>query len=193
MKKIIPILGIVVIAAAACNSKSSQIGKPGEAVTFQVADTSGLSEFKSWKAKQNAAAEYQREFSTAPVMQTQPQVAYVQQPASSVTHYVSVPSRRATAHHLVHHRASRSSYGSGNSSVYRSGSATSAPAYTSIRQRRGWSKAAKDAAIGGGAGAILGAVVSKHNRLLGGVIGGILGGGGGYVLGHSADRRDGRY
>ncbi|MDB5231901.1 MAG: glycine zipper protein [Chitinophagaceae bacterium] len=194
MKKIIPILSIVVIAAAACNSKpSNNAGKPGEEISFKVSDTSGLSEFKNWKAKQNATAEYQREFSTAQVPQTQPQIIYVQQPAAPVVHHTSAPARRSSSRSVAHHTSSRSSSGSGNSSVYQSGSATTAPVYAPIPQKKGWSKAAKGAAIGGGAGAVIGAVVSKHNRVLGGAIGAILGGGGGYVLGRSADKKDGRY
>jgi hypothetical protein len=59
-------------------------------------------------------------------------------------------------------------------------------------QKKGWSKAAKATAIGAGAGAVLGAVVHKRNRALGAVIGGVVGGGGGYVIGRSMDKKDGR-
>ena len=51
-----------------------------------------------------------------------------------------------------------------------------------IAQHRGWSRQGKDAAIGGGAGAILGAVIDK-NHAAGAVIGGALGAGGGYLYG----------
>jgi len=59
-------------------------------------------------------------------------------------------------------------------------------------KKKGWSKGAKYAAIGGGSGAILGAVINKRNRVAGGVIGAIIGGGAGYVFGHSKDKKDGR-
>ena len=60
-------------------------------------------------------------------------------------------------------------------------------------QKKGWSKAAKGAAIGAAGGAVAGAVINKKNRALGAVIGGVIGGGGGYVIGRSMDKKDGRY
>lgn len=59
-------------------------------------------------------------------------------------------------------------------------------------QKKGWSKAAKGTAIGAGAGAVLGAVINKRNRAVGAVIGGVIGGGGGYVIGRTMDKKDGR-
>ena len=62
-----------------------------------------------------------------------------------------------------------------------------------VSKKKGWSKAAKYSAIGGGTGVVLGAVINKRNRVAGGVIGGILGGGIGYGIGRRQDKRDGRY
>lgn len=59
--------------------------------------------------------------------------------------------------------------------------------------KKGWSKAAKGATIGGGAGAILGAVINKKNRTAGAILGGVIGAGGGYVIGRTMDKKDGRY
>ena len=58
-------------------------------------------------------------------------------------------------------------------------------------QKKGWSKAAQGAVIGGVAGAIGGAIISKKKGK-GAVIGGIIGAGGGYVIGRAKDRKDGR-
>lgn len=58
-------------------------------------------------------------------------------------------------------------------------------------QKKGWSKAAKGAVIGAGAGAIAGAVISKK-PVKGAVIGGVIGAGAGYVIGRSKDKKDGR-
>ncbi len=58
-------------------------------------------------------------------------------------------------------------------------------------RRRGWSKAAKDATIGGVGGAVVGAVISK-NHVKGAIIGGVIGAGGGYILGRSKDKKEGR-
>ncbi|HMK05224.1 MAG TPA: glycine zipper 2TM domain-containing protein [Ferruginibacter sp.] len=57
---------------------------------------------------------------------------------------------------------------------------------------KGWSSAAKGTAIGGGAGAVLGAVIAKNNRVGGGIIGAVLGAGAGYAIGRANDRKTGR-
>lgn len=59
-------------------------------------------------------------------------------------------------------------------------------------QKKGWSKAAKGAVIGGVAGGAAGAIINKKNRAAGGVIGAVLGAGGGYVIGRQMDKKDGR-
>lgn len=59
--------------------------------------------------------------------------------------------------------------------------------------KKGWSKAAKYGVIGGGGGAVLGAVINKRNRVAGGVIGGVIGGGIGYLIGRNKDKKEGRY
>jgi hypothetical protein len=51
------------------------------------------------------------------------------------------------------------------------------------KQKKGWSPQAKNAAIGAGAGAILGAVIDKKHRGTGAVIGGVAGAGAGYLYG----------
>ena len=60
-------------------------------------------------------------------------------------------------------------------------------------KKKGWSKAAKGAVIGGVVGAGAGAVINKQNRAAGAVIGGVIGAGGGYVIGRGMDKKDGRY
>ena len=62
-----------------------------------------------------------------------------------------------------------------------------------VAKKKGWSKAAKYSAIGGGSGVVLGAVINKRNRVAGGAVGGLLGAGFGYLLGHLQDKKDGRY
>ncbi|HEU0065132.1 MAG TPA: YMGG-like glycine zipper-containing protein, partial [Flavisolibacter sp.] len=53
----------------------------------------------------------------------------------------------------------------------------------SYGQHRKWSPKAKNAVIGAGAGAVIGALVDKKNRGAGALIGGALGGGVGYLYG----------
>ena len=57
--------------------------------------------------------------------------------------------------------------------------------------KKGWSSAAKGAAIGAGAGAVTGILVDKKDGR-GAVIGGVLGAGTGYVIGRQKDKKTGR-
>lgn len=69
---------------------------------------------------------------------------------------------------------------------------TTAAAPTEVK-KKGWSKAAKGAVIGGVTGAAAGAVINKKNRAAGAVIGGAVGAGVGYGIGRAKDKKDGRY
>lgn len=81
-----------------------------------------------------------------------------------------------------------------SSSVNKSGSMSSESTNNAkTTKKKGWSKAAKYSAIGGGTGIILGAVINKRNPVKGGIIGGILGGGLGFGIGRSKDKKEGRY
>ena len=59
-------------------------------------------------------------------------------------------------------------------------------------QKKGMSKAAQGAIIGGVAGAVGGAVISKKKGL-GAVVGGIAGAAGGYIIGKKMDKKDNRF
>ncbi len=78
------------------------------------------------------------------------------------------------------------SYGSSGSSNQSSGNTASAPV---SNKRKGVSKAAQGAIIGGVGGAVAGAVIGKGK---GAVIGGVVGAAGGYIIGRSKDKKDGR-
>ena len=70
---------------------------------------------------------------------------------------------------------------------------TSAPPVTETPtvtpQKKGMSHSAKDAIIGGGAGAVGGAILS-HKKGKGAIIGGVLGAGAGYIFGKNKDKKD---
>lgn len=83
------------------------------------------------------------------------------------------------------------SAGSDNTSASNSGSTGASSSGTA--QKKGWSKTAKGAVIGGVVGAGTGAVVNKKNRAAGAVIGGVLGAGAGAVIGNEMDKKDGRH
>ena len=80
-----------------------------------------------------------------------------------------------------------------NSSVSNSGSnsnTSSSSTSTTSTQKKGISKAAKGAIIGGVGGAAAGAVIGKNAK--GAVIGGVVGAAGGYIIGRSKDKKSGR-
>lgn len=58
-------------------------------------------------------------------------------------------------------------------------------------KKKGWSSAAKGAAIGAGAGAIGGAILAKKKGL-GAIVGGVVGAAGGYIIGKDIDKRNNR-
>lgn len=162
MKKLLPfILILAVVLMAACNSKPQADANNGKMMTY--VDTSGLAAFQQWKA-QNELKD--------------PSVYYMQgrEDAAREFSYAkqSTPVRKKT---VTKPKAVSNSGGSMNTvSEY--------PA-----KKKGWSKKAKGAAIGGGGGAILGAVINKKDRVKGGIIGGLLGAGLGYVLGNEMDKK----
>lgn len=59
-------------------------------------------------------------------------------------------------------------------------------------RKKGWSSAAKGAVIGGGVGAIGGAIISRKKPVQGAIIGGVTGAAGGYIIGKSIDKKKGR-
>lgn len=111
------------------------------------------------------------------------------QPAQTVK--TSTTPRRSTARRTTKSsgRSSSGGYsGSGNSGGGGYGTQTA----STPERKKGWSKAAKGAVIGAGAGAVGGAIISKKKGL-GAVVGGVVGGAGGYIIGRNKDKKDGRY
>jgi hypothetical protein len=58
-----------------------------------------------------------------------------------------------------------------------------------VEKKKGWSKAAQGAAIGGVTGAVGGAILSKKKGL-GAVVGGVVGAAGGYIIGKKMDKKE---
>jgi hypothetical protein len=173
MKKVLPIIAIAgLFTFSACTSTTdpkadtqAQLQAFKDSVRM-AADTAGLAEYQQWKA-QNELGE-------------QPQ--YNDQTANYAA--AAAPVRRTTKSST----ARRSSSGSSNS-----GGTMNSESSNTAAKKKGWSKAAKGAAIGTAGGAVIGAVVNKKNRVVGGVVGGVIGGGVGYGIGRGMDKKDGRY
>lgn len=174
MKKILFALSTVAVMAS-CSDNNPRTAAAETKVVTPATDTAGLAQFQAWKAQNELAAANQ---------QAQQNLAATE-PAKEIVRervvYVDKPTTRKTT--STTRRSTSSSNGTGVSNSTSQNTA----------KKKGWSKAAKGAVIGGTSGAVLGAVINKRNRGAGAVIGGIIGAGGGYVIGRSKDKKDGRY
>jgi hypothetical protein len=128
-----------------------------------------------------------------PVQDTTGLAAYQQWKAqnelNNTTQYnaLAAPATQSSASRSTTNRSTGSSSSGTTSSNSSSSNTAQAP------EKKGWSKAAKGAVIGGVAGAAGGAVINKQNRSKGAIIGGVLGAGAGYGIGRHKDKKDGRY
>lgn len=86
-------------------------------------------------------------------------------------------------------RSAQRSNSSTVSNQNNSGNSSSAKQGTT--QKKGWSKAAQGAVIGGATGAVGGAIISK-NKGAGAAVGAAVGAAGGYIIGREKDKKDGR-
>lgn len=198
---------------AACNSNP----KTSELTSTKGTDTAGLAQFQMWKQQQamqeqlevietngvNDRLNNANNFATSEPLNepdantaeqsTKPTVIYRDRPTVV---YKDRPARtNKSVAKTSKSNGSGSSKSSGSGTVSQSGgsgTASQPTASTAPGKKKGWSKAAKGTAIGAGSGAVLGAIVSK-NKVKGAVIGGIIGAGGGYTIGRSKDKKDGRY
>jgi hypothetical protein len=84
---------------------------------------------------------------------------------------------------------------SGSSSTGNASTGTASNSGTSTsettQKKKGWSKAAQGAVIGGVSGAVGGAIISKKKGT-GAAIGAAVGAAGGYIIGREKDKKDGR-
>jgi hypothetical protein len=103
-------------------------------------------------------------------------------PANENSPVVTAPVATSTGVNTV-----PASAGTGNNE-----SAETASTVPQPEEKKGWSKAAKGAVIGAGAGAISGAIISKKKGK-GALIGGIIGAAGGYVIGKGMDKKNNRF
>jgi hypothetical protein len=74
-----------------------------------------------------------------------------------------------------------------------SSSTSSSESTNSAKAKKGWSKTAKGAVIGGVVGAGTGVIVNKKHRVTGGIVGGAVGAGAGAIIGNELDKKSGRH
>ena len=80
-----------------------------------------------------------------------------------------------------------------NTSATESSETITSTSDNEAKKKKGWSKTAKGAVIGGVGGAAVGAAVNKKNRAVGAVVGGAIGAGTGAIIGNEMDKKDGRH
>lgn len=170
MKKLLLIPGISILMIA-CNTMPEQNTTQPAQPTISQQDTTGLAAYNAWKA--------QNELANINATQSLQQAQATPEKTRTIVKYVPV---KTTPSKSVSHSAS-----SGSGSMNNESSETA-----KVEQKKGWSKAAKGAVIGGVAGAAGGAIINKKNRVVGAVIGGVLGAAGGYGIGRGMDKNDGR-
>ncbi len=163
MKKIV--LSLMVVATlAACNSKSDLNTNKDVILT----DTSSM-----YRSNMNT--------DTGSVIETS---ALTTGRSTAVANRRATNNNRATTSHT--HSNTNRSYGNNSGS---NGGYSNSGQNNTVYRKRGWSKAAKGAVIGGVGGAVVGGVVKGGK---GAVVGGVVGAAGGYIIGRSKDKRDGR-
>lgn len=99
---------------------------------------------------------------------------------STTTHQVAKPVRPAPAPVKIKPQPATSTTTT---------TSTTEPAPAPVEEKKGWSHAAKDAVIGGGAGAIGGAIIGKK-KVKSAAIGAAVGAAGGYIIGRQKDKKD---
>ena len=211
MKK--TILFVAIIAAFAACSNPQPVNDAGTNKDAVANDTVGLSQFKQWKEQQQALSMdgVADKINTASINQELP---VEKEKVAPVIIYRNVPARQPRrARTTIPTRNTEppvakvpeapagnnnGSAGKGTTTTETAGTGTSGTGTGTtteppiVKKNEGWSKAAKGTVIGAGSGAVLGAILSK-DKGKGAIIGGRIGGAGGYVLGRSKDKKDGRY
>jgi hypothetical protein len=189
MKKLLPFFSIAIVFAA-CNPTPKSLTEGATQTSVQVpqvqADTTGLSQYQAWKAQNELASvqQYNQVQPSAPVVKT---VKYIPRSAAKKPAPVVVQPKPVTEA-----SGTSSNAGSGTDVATTGSASTESTGEAKAAQKKGISKAAKGAVIGGVVGAAGGAVINKNNRVLGAVIGGVVGAAGGYGIGRGMDKKDGR-
>jgi hypothetical protein len=161
MKRIVMLIAIAATFAA-CNNDSKMSSQLKQEAFRQIRDSLKLDSFQRAEAKELEIAE-ERERILA---------LQRSQPVRERVIYASNSAPR------------RQTYVKGVSETYTYSQPQAA-------RKKGWSHAAKGAAIGAGAGAVTGILIDKKDAR-GAIIGGVIGAGTGYVIGRGKDRRTGR-
>lgn len=173
MKLLTPVI-VIALALSACNSNTKT---DSEAKKEIVADTS---------------TNYNNSVLTDTGTALQPEVApaVVSKTATEVKKKKSTAkSERTVTTHPAPVTPDNTTVNSKDNTTATQPTVNNDPAPAQAEEKKGWSNAAKGAVIGGGAGAVGGAIISKKKGK-GAIIGGVLGAAGGYIIGRHKDKKD---
>lgn len=171
MKNLILTITIAALGFTACKSNDDQTKNIGrEGLVQSSNDTTGFAAFKEEQAQKLQAADRMRADSLQILKDSIKEI------------HKDIAEDNATE--------SKRSNESSSRTVASSSSSESTHSTSTVKKKKGMSKAAKGTIIGAGAGALTGALVTKHKRGVGALIGAAVGGGTGYVIGHSQDKKD---
>lgn len=187
MKKLLPVLGISILMVA-CNTMPGQKNDAVQSTqsTLSQPDTTGLASYNAWKA--------QNELANTNAYQQAQQTQSAPEKTRTIVKYIPVKtSQSKPVSHSSSSSTSNEQTSTGSSASSRSGTMNNESSQTAkVEEKKGWSKAAKGAVIGGVAGAAGGAIINKKNRVAGAIIGGVIGAAGGYGIGRNMDKKNGR-
>ncbi len=191
MKQFLPVLSFALLLTACGTTTADKEVKSLQSVQQTSIDTAGLTQFQQWKAQNelSIATPVAEEPQPAP-MKPQPKVIIRER---IVERPVAVRTPRPAPVATVPTPEPTASENEGLGEIVAKSESENAAKEPVKEEKKGWSKAAKGAVIGGAGGAVIGGIISKKNPAVGAAIGGVLGGAVGYGIGKNKDKKDGRY
>lgn len=182
MKKILLVFSAAAVLVACNTTPNSSALQSSTLATPAVLDTAGLAQFRAAKQTQLLTAQASAKPEAKPIVHEKTIIKYVpaHRVAKSYSHRGIQQNSTAKATNNIQPAAAPVTMNTES-------------ANTAKAQKKGISKAAKGAIIGGVIGAGSGAMLDKKNRAMGAVIGGVIGAAGGYGIGRGMDKKDGRY
>ncbi|QES87445.1 glycine zipper domain-containing protein [Rhizosphaericola mali] len=170
MKNLILTITIATLGFTACKSNDDSTKNIGrEGLVQSSKDTSGFAAFKEEQAQKLQAADRLKADSLQILKDSIKEI------------HKDIATENTTEAKNSNESSSRAVASSSSSESSRT---------TTAKKKKGMSKATKGTIIGAGAGALTGALVTKHKRGIGALVGAAVGGGTGYVIGHSQDKKD---
>ena len=199
MKKLLLII-LIITGLAACKSnadKSQQrdiqlLPDPGSYTSNILSDTNSVVKAEAVPEKISEKPNTKTIIRTIVIERPAPQNSPVREATKHESNTAPVVNADpVSAPPVKNDSASQNTSVDNSSTAGTSGTATSSDG-EKVQKKAGMTKATQGAIIGGVAGAVGGAVISKKKGL-GAVVGGIAGAAGGYIIGKNMDKKDNKF